>query len=168
MEEKLDCRIPKSFMLVLMLFLSIKGKINFLQIEQFSGFCEQRFRYIFEQNFDFLAFNKTLIMTKVKGKMAIAFDSSYISKVGKNTPGVGYFWSGCAGRAKWGLEFCGIAVLDLTRKTAFHLSGFQTIDLHGNETLIGFYVRKILETKEQLLDLSKIWLLMPIYQKIPL
>src|SRR5690554_5681269 len=154
MEEKLDCRVPKSFALIVVLFLSIKGRINFLQLERFSGKCEQRFRYFFEQAFDFLSFNKALISLNVEGRMAFAFDPSYISKAGKKTPGVGYFWSGCAGKAKWGLELCGLAVLDLTRKTAFHLFGFQTIDLQDEETLIGFYVRKLLERKEELLKLS--------------
>jgi Transposase DDE domain len=155
MEEKLDCRIPKSFLLIIMLFLSIKGRINFLQLERFSGFCEQRFRYFFEQSFDFLSFNKTLITMNINGRTALVFDPSYISKAGKKTPGVGYFWSGCAGRAKWGLEFCGMAVLDVTRKTAFHLLGFQTIDLQNDEKLIAFYVRKIMAKKEDLLKISK-------------
>lgn len=91
----------------------------------------------------------------VKGKTALAFDPSYISKAGKKTPEVGYFWSGVAGRAKWGLEFCGLAVLDISRKTAFHLFGFQTIDLNDEETLIQFYVHKLLERKESLLQISK-------------
>ncbi|KAF5276093.1 hypothetical protein FQR65_LT16505 [Abscondita terminalis] len=154
-EDKTDSRIPKSFFLILMLFLSIKGKINFLQLERFSNRCESGFRYFFEQSFDFLTFNKTLISMTVKGKTALAFDPSYISKAGKKTPGVGYFWSGCTGKSKWGLEFCALAVLDLTRKTAFHLFGFQTVDLQDNEKLIAFYVRKILEKKEDLLRISK-------------
>ena len=44
-------------------------------------------------------------MSNIKGKIAIAFDPSFISKAEKKTPEVGYFWSGCAGKAKWGLEF---------------------------------------------------------------
>jgi hypothetical protein len=155
MEEKLDARIPKTFYLILLLFLSIKGKINFLQLSRFSGKCEQRFRYFFESSFNFLSFNKVLIESYVKGQTAIAFDPSYISKSGKKTPGVGYFWSGCSGRAKWGLEFCGLAVLDLTRETAFHLDGFQTVDLHDKETLIEFYGKKLLEKKNDLLNISK-------------
>lgn len=91
----------------------------------------------------------------VKGKAALAFDPSYISKAGKKTPGVGYFWSGVAGRTQWGLELCGLAVLDLTRKTAFHLFGFQTIDLKDGETLVEFYARRLLERKEALLEISK-------------
>jgi hypothetical protein len=155
MEKQLDSRIPKSFLLIVVLFLSIKGRINFLQLQRFSGKCEQRFRYFFEQSFDFLSFNKSLVTMNLQGKVAFAFDPSYILKAGKKTPGVGYFWSGCASRPKWGLEFCGLAILDMTRKTAFHLFGFQTVDMQDEDTLISFYVRKILEKKEALLKLSK-------------
>lgn len=155
MEEKLDARIPKAFFQVLVLFLSIKGKINFLQLERFSGKCEQSFRYFFERGFEFLSFNKALIKLNITGETAIAFDPSYISKSGKKTPGVGYFWSGCAGRAKWGLEFCGLAVLDLARQTAFHLYGFQTVDLQDDETLPQFYAKKLLENKQDLISISK-------------
>ena len=154
MEEKLDARIPKTFYQILVLFLSIKGKINFLQLERFSGKCEQGFRYFFERSFDFFSFNKALVKLHVHGKRAIAFDPSYISKSGKKTPGVGYFWSGCAGRAKWGLELCGLAVLDLTRQTAFHLYGFQTAGLQPDETLVQFYAEKILERKNDLISIS--------------
>jgi len=140
---------------LVVLFISIKGRINFLQLERFSNRCESGFRYFFERSFDFLSFNKSLIELSVKGKTALAFDPSYICKAGKKTPGVGYFWSGVAGRAKWGLEFCGLAVLDVSRKTAFHLFGFQTIDLNDQETLIEFYTRKLLERKESLLQISK-------------
>lgn len=90
MEEKIDCRIPKSFYLILMLFLSIKGRVNFLQLERFSNRCESRFRYFFEQSFDFLTFNKILIKSTVKGKIALAFDPSFILKAGRKTPGIGY------------------------------------------------------------------------------
>jgi hypothetical protein len=45
---------------------------------------------------------------------------------------------GLCGQSKGGLEFCGMAVLDLLRKSAFHLFGFQTIDLQDDEKLIAF------------------------------
>src|SRR5690606_12856364 len=48
-----------------------------------------------------------------------------------------------------------LAVLDVSRKTAFHLFGFQTIDLNDQEILIEFYTRKLLERKESLLQISK-------------
>ena len=59
----------------------------------------------------------------------IAFDPSYIPKAGQSTFGTGYFWSGCAKAAKWGLDICGFAVIDVTNNTAFHLKAFQTPDI---------------------------------------
>jgi hypothetical protein len=34
---------------------------------------------------------------------------------------VGWFWSGCANKAKWGLKIGGIAILDLDNHSALHL-----------------------------------------------
>lgn len=46
-------------------------------------------------------------------RKAIAIDPSYISKSGKRTPWIGYFWSGCAGQVKRGLEIMGIGVINI-------------------------------------------------------
>ncbi|WP_143824798.1 transposase [Myroides sp. N17-2] len=154
-EKKVDIRTTKGFMVVASLFLSIRGRINFLQLERYSDRSESGFRVFFERDFDFLSFNIALLKPHLKGKTALAFDPSYISKSGKMTPGAGYFWSGCAAKSKWGLEFNGIAVLDLIRKTAFHLVGFQTVEILEQEKQLEFYARKILENKEELKDVSK-------------
>ncbi|PWA10539.1 hypothetical protein FNW52_18635 [Flavobacterium sp. ZT3R18] len=55
----------------------------------------------------------------------IGFDPSYLSKSGKKTHRVGYYWSGVAGKAKWGLEVAGFAAIDPILNTAFHLNEFQ-------------------------------------------
>ena len=102
----------------LWMFASIKGRINFLQLERFSKFCEQYFRIGFQKDFDFLSFNTTLVKEHLSGDLAIAIDPSYISKSGKCTSGVGNFWSGCASKAKWGLELCGFALVDIPDNTA--------------------------------------------------
>jgi len=101
---------------VFILFLSIRGRINFLQLARYGKYKEQRYRQQFEKPFDFLAFNKELTLSHGSGKYAIAFDPSYISKSGKKTPGVGWYWSGCANQAKWGLEIGGLAAIDIDRK----------------------------------------------------
>lgn len=44
---------------VLLLFLSIKGRINFLQLSRFSENCEQYFRINFENKFNFQDFNSS-------------------------------------------------------------------------------------------------------------
>lgn len=140
---------------IFLLFLSIKGKLNFLQFERFGKLDEQTFRNQFEEQFDFLEFNKILIKERCSKDLAIAFDPSYISKSGKKTPGVGYFWSGCAGKTKWGLEISGLAVIDCESHSAFHLEAIQTVDLKESETILGYYMRIILERKKDLQELSK-------------
>ena len=106
--------------------LSIKGKINFLQLGRFSSFGEQTFRNHFEKRFDFLAFNRQLINGVSKGERVVALDPSYIPKAGKSTYGRGKYWSGVAKAAKWGLDICGFAVVDLVNNTALHLNAWQT------------------------------------------
>lgn len=120
---------------VLWLFLSINAPVNFLQLGRYGQYGEQRYRQHFEVDFDFFNFNATLIQQYCGTKRAIAFDPSYIPKSGRNTEGVGWFWSGCANKSKWGLEIGGLAVLDLDNHTALHLEAIQTIPLEG-ETLL--------------------------------
>lgn len=140
------------------LFLGIKGRLNFLQFERFGKYSEQTYRNQFEEGFSFLEFNKIMVQEHASKNLAIAFDPSYISKSGKKTPGLGYFWSGVAGQAKWGLEIGGLAAVDVDNHTAFHLEAVQTTGLKENESLIEFYGRTILERKESLLEMSNILL----------
>ena len=90
----------RTFLLeILILFLSIRGRINFLQLARYGKYKEQRYRQQFEKRFDFLSFNKELTLSQGSGRYAIAFDPSYVAKSGKETPGVGWYWSGCASKA---------------------------------------------------------------------
>ena len=111
---------------VLISFLSIKGRINFLQLERYGEYSEQTYRNQFEVEFDFFEFNKNLITQFTQNPILIGFDPSYLSKSGNSTPGVDYFWSGVAGKAKWGLEVSGFAAIDPVLNTAFHLNAIQT------------------------------------------
>lgn len=111
---------------VLWHILSIKGRINFLQLGRFSPFCEQTFRNHFEKAFDFFSFNMQLINQSLYLERVIAFDPSFIPKAGKSTYGRGRFWSGVAGAAKWGLDIGGFAIVDIVNNTAFHLNAWQT------------------------------------------
>lgn len=137
----------------LILFLCIKGRINFLQLGRFGKHKEQRYRQQFEKSFDFLTFNKELTLSQGSGQYAIAFDPSYINKAGKHTPGVGYFWSGCANRARWGLEIGGLAAIDIDNHTAFHLEAVQTM-VDKEQSLSDWYAKVISDRKEQLLGIS--------------
>ena len=111
---------------VLWPILSIKGKINFLQLGRFSKQCEQTYRNQFEQKFDFFSFNKVLINQSASSERIVALGPSYIPKAGKSTYGRGRYWSGVAKAAKWGLDICGFAVVDIVNNTALHLNAWQT------------------------------------------
>ncbi len=137
------------------LFLSIKGRLNFMQLSRYGDHGEQHYRNQFSKSFDFLNFNKELI-TEYGGKhLTIAFDPSYVSKSGKSTCGVGYYWSGVAGKAKWGLEISGIAAIDIDNHTAFHLEAVQTPNNLESKSLVDHYANILIQRKEVLLSMSK-------------
>lgn len=138
---------------ILILFLSIRGKINFLQLARYGNFSEQRYRQQFEKSFDFLNFNKELVLSSGSGRYAIAFDPSYISKSGKKTPGVGWYWSGCANSTKWGLEIGGIAAIDIDNHTAFHLDAVQTLNT-SEQNLTDWYAQIIYDRTDSLAAIS--------------
>jgi hypothetical protein len=45
------------------LFLSIRGRLNYLNLGRHGDYCEQSFRLNYEKSFDFKAYNKSLIET---------------------------------------------------------------------------------------------------------
>ena len=97
---------------------------------RYSDSCEQRFRQLFEHDFDWLEFNTSLMwrgLGRVKRK-AIAIDASFISKAGKKTPYIGKFWSGCDSSVKRGLEILGIGIVDMDRHDCMMLRAEQTPD----------------------------------------
>ena len=139
------------------LFLSIKGRINFRQLERYGKYSEQRYRIQFEKPFDFMAFNSGLVRQHGSGHHIIALDPSFIAKSGKKTPGIGYFWSGQAARMKRGLEMLGVAAIDVDNHTGFHLDACQTLsDNHPGKSLAGIYADSFTDHAGQLLELSSI------------
>ena len=139
---------------VLWLILSIQGKINFMQLSRYGAYGEQRYRQQFEADFDFIDFNTALLAKYAGERVVIAFDPSYVPKSGKHTPGLGYFWSGCAASSKWGLELCGIAAIDLDNHTGLHLEAVQTFKKE-NQSLLEHYARMLTSRKESLQTISK-------------
>jgi DDE superfamily endonuclease len=110
------------------LFLCMRGRHNFENMERYGSYDECSYRLNFEKPFDFALFNRELIRLVCGTERIAAFDPSYLAKSGKHTPGVGWHWSGSAGHAKWGIEIGGLAVVDVTNNTAMHLRSTQTPD----------------------------------------
>lgn len=118
----------KDFMVNLFwLLFAYRGRHNFENLARQSDYNESTFRNNYSKSFDFLSFNQALICEYCSGELVIAFDPSFISKSGKHTPCLGYFWSGCAGLAKKGLEIGGFGAVDILNNTCMHLVCKQTL-----------------------------------------
>jgi hypothetical protein len=161
----LHARRTKAIKEILMLFLSFRGRINFEQMGRQGNLTEKSYRLHFEKAFDWMTFNGELISTACSDELCIGFDPSYISKSGKNTPGLGYYFSGVAGSYKRGLEIGNLAVIDIKQNTAYHLKSTTTPTQvsrkqrkQGDPTLVDHYLNTILESKEELQKISHILL----------
>lgn len=136
------------------LWLCIRGRYNYTNLARYGHYGEDTYRKNAGRSFPFLTFNRHLVTQHFGCRRIIAFDPTYISKSGKHTAGVGYFYSGCAGREKWGLEFGGIAAIDLDQRTALHLEAVQTIKSDKDQSLLQYYATQLIERKEALHKIS--------------
>jgi len=125
------------FVEVTLLFMTIKGKVNFTQMGRYSSSQEVRFRNMFKKVFDFTTFNSYFISKHCSDELLIGFDPSFISKSGKHTPNVGYFYSGVAGTTKRGMELGCLAIIDVKQNTAYHLEAVQTPPVKKNDAETG-------------------------------
>lgn len=146
---------------IFLLCLSMGGRFNFLQMGREGEYSEQTYRNNYEKGFDFLKFNKELIIQNTSGDIIIAFDPSYIAKSGKHTPGLGYFYSGVASQYKKGLEIGGIAAIDINQNTAYHIEAIQSPpakkeSVKAEYTLVDHYADLIIERAVELEQISKI------------
>lgn len=146
---------------VLMLFLTIRGRINFLQLSRYGQYNECTYRSGFDKEFDFLSFNTHLIKEYGGVNCILGFDPTYLRKSGKHTPGMGYFYSGTEGQYKKGLEVSGIAAIDLDQQTSYHLEAIQTpsarrSELEDGQSIVDHYAQTIVSRSDRLTQISSI------------
>lgn len=151
------CKSQMKFIVhIVHLFLSMRGRKNYLMMARYGIYCEQTYRQNFEKDFDFKQLNRDLIKTYCGKELAWIFDPSYITKSGKKTPGTGYFWSGCANSPKWGIEISSIAIADIENHTAMHYHASQTQFIKGEEDLLSYYAKVICKQSHDLQEISKV------------
>lgn len=110
-------------------------------------------------DFDWFSFNEAIIREHLKGgRKAIAVDPSFIPKSGSKTPWIGYFWSGCAGEYRRGLEITGIGVIDVDNHECMTLGSVQTPDNATLEScgknLVDWYSSYLISIQEHLKRIS--------------
>ena len=151
------------------LFLTHTGRLNFTQMARCGRSCESRFRQNFKKAFDWFSFNRTFLEPARGHRIAIAIDPCYIPKSGKKTPGVDWFWSGCASAMKKGLEILGISIVDADARDSIFLKAEQTFTekkrgrkpkctdgMDDPDSLTGWYLRMLTSNKRQLLSVCKL------------
>jgi len=137
------------------LIIACRGKVNFENLGRQGKLNEGTYRNNFDKPFDFLRFNQELIDLVCEKELGIAFDPSFISKSGKQTAGLAYFWSGCAGRSKRGLEIAGFGAIDILNNTCMHLCAYQTIRHKEYNSLLHYYSDLVSSKAPELLKTSK-------------
>ena len=140
LEKMSDTAKPqKKFLVTLFLtILLMRGKVNFRNMSRYSELSEKTYSRQFRKSFDFTDFNKHLIEETVPGdheKIAVT-DCSFITKSGKETYGLGFFYDSSHDKAAKGLEISNLAVVDVTDNTGYTLSGWQTPPQEEIEALV--------------------------------
>lgn len=152
-------KVQASFLLhIMIMFLSMRGRINFLQLGRYGVMDEHSYRYHFSKDFDWVGFNRRFVDEQCSDEKILAFDASYLSKSGKSTYGVGYFYSGCHGQYERGMEIGCFAAIDLKQNTAYHLLATQTEYRKKKDTsdLVNQYCEMLKDNAAELLQVSNI------------
>ena len=146
---------------ILLLMILVPNRVNFTQLAKYGKKSEKCYRQNFEHPVDWLGINNVLAEVRFRGyagRRAIVIDPSYIDKNGKHTPGLGRFWSGCAGAAKHGLEIMGIGVVDIDAHDCMMLRAAQTPSpktlKEAGLTLVDWYGESVVGYKDELLKIS--------------
>ncbi|HMT55166.1 MAG TPA: transposase [Saprospiraceae bacterium] len=143
---------------ILILFLSMRGRHNFLSFGRYGHMDEHSYRYHFKKNFDWIEFNRQYVAENCSDEVIIGFDPSYITKSGKFTHGIGYFYSGCSGKYERGLEIGNFSVIDVKQNTAYHLLATQSKyvkrEKSTDDTLMDQYVELLKLTCKTILSIS--------------
>ena len=104
------------------------GRATFTNLSRYSEICERTYRRQYQRSFNFIKFNGDLIQQAMEPQSTkiLAVDCSFISKSGKQTYGLDYFYNGSAAKADKGLEISAMAVVDVSNNIGYTLSVQQT------------------------------------------
>ena len=137
------------------LWLGMEGRHNFVNMARYGNFVESTYRNNFAKPVNWLDLNVQLVKENLSKNRSINFDPSFFPKSGKCTDGVARFWSDCAGQAKRGLAFSGLAAVDLKDKTALHILAVQTVERDSGESLLDYYGSIFTINADKLREVSK-------------
>jgi hypothetical protein len=108
--------------------LVLRGRVNFRTLSRYCNYSERPIARQCRKPFDWPDFQQRVLLMALdpRAELVSAHDASFIPKSGKQTCGLGHFFTGCASRAARGLEISTLAVVEVTRRCAFTRAGAQT------------------------------------------
>ena len=139
------------------LWLGMNCRYVFSNMGRWGRMNEKSYRNCFKKFFDWFGFNYKMVKQHCGKEIIAVFDPSYIKKSGKQTYGMGMFWSGVCQKALKGLEISCLAFVDVAAGTAMHGVAEQTpspksLKAEG-KTLVTHYVSLL---KKHLTDIKAI------------
>jgi len=117
------------FLLLIQGLIGIAGKRTFRNLARYMEITEHTFARQMAKAFDFTGLNSELIKASKNNNdvLIAAQDATFVSKSGKKTPELDFFWNGSASRPEKGLEVDVIAVIKVNdKKEGYALSAEQS------------------------------------------
>lgn len=142
--KKVSRPVAKFVLHILELWLGMNCRYVFSNMQRWGSLTEKSYRSCFKKLFDWFSFNFELVQGHCSKEIICVFDPCFINKSGKQTYGLGQFWSGTAAKALKGLEVGVLCFVDGQAGTALHAvaeqtPSAQTLKQKGH-TLIDHYV----------------------------
>ena len=139
--------VSKFVIHIVELWLSMNCRYVFSNMGRWGIMTEKSYRNCFEKFFDWFSFSFQMIKQHCAKEIIAVFDPSFIKKSGKQTYGLGTFWSGVRQKALKGLEIGCLAFIDVKAATALHGEAMQTPSPKAlkakGKTLVNHYVEVI-------------------------
>ena len=118
--------VSKFIIHIVELWLGMNCRYVYSNMERWGAMTEKSYRNGFKKFFDWFGFNFQLLHDYAGKEIIAVFDPSYIKKSGKQTYGLGMFWSGVRQKALKGIEIGCLAFVDVAAGTALHGIAVQT------------------------------------------
>ena len=142
--------------------VSLRGKVNFLQLGRYSDLNEKTFRNNFsKRNLNWVELNAVMIdkVLPHPSDRVIALDPAHISKSGRCTPGIGMYWSGASGKSVYGLELTDFAAIDYKTGDCLMLGAEQSLPEQSDGSVLTMtecYLKALKDRSDNLLKISNI------------
>jgi hypothetical protein len=135
--------------------LALRGHVTLRNLSRYCDYSERTIQRQFRASFDWTTFHQRTCqgVWDASDEWIEVQDASFVPKSGKQTPGLGSFFNGCAGRAERGLEISVLALVNVTRGYALTRHVAQTpatTKAGGEESRLVWYAQQVVQQRAHL------------------